>query len=274
MYIDTLKLKSFGPIEELSLKFNRKGINLVFGNNGTGKTQIVSGIIGAISPCPELFIKSNRQVETDSELIISLIENNQVENILISKSPESESGLFVVKNNAGKLSEKIYEVGKNEKMPSLFFNLSPHSKSLDKNSILAILKGVPDGISATLWNTISNIIIEGMNSPIISGWPYIFLFAEEIHLRRKYSNSIPLLIDLPTLFDTEYIQLLIDILSELAKHDQVILFLKEEDNLRQSIDENQILYVLPNKVSSQKHYLSGESNADNVWQKLNYKNGS
>ncbi len=56
MYIDKLKLKSFGPFEELCLNFHQRSLNLVFGNNGAGKIQIVAGIIGAVSPSHELFI--------------------------------------------------------------------------------------------------------------------------------------------------------------------------------------------------------------------------
>ncbi len=145
-------------------------------------------------------------------------------------------------------------------MPSLLLNFSLHSETLDKRSILYILKKVPKDIPLELWNTIRDIIIDGMNSPTLSVWPYVFLLAKEIHLRRKYSNSIPLLVDLPTLFNSDFVPLLLDILNELAKYDQVILFLKEEGKIQESIDEYQVLYTLPNKISTQKHYLFGDSN--------------
>ena len=43
MYIDKINIKSFGPIEKLSLKFNPKGINVVFGDNGTLGTSQITG---------------------------------------------------------------------------------------------------------------------------------------------------------------------------------------------------------------------------------------
>ena len=98
MHIDQINIKSFGPIEKLSLKFRPKGINVIFGNNATGKSQIVSGIIGAISPVPNNFIKSNKHVTTDSEFNISFVDSDQTENIIISKTDEANRSFNIEKN--------------------------------------------------------------------------------------------------------------------------------------------------------------------------------
>ena len=197
MYIDTLNIKSFGPFEELSLKFNRKGINIVFGDYATGKSQIVAGIIGSISPHPELFIKSNKQVATPSEFNISLIENDQVEKVMISKSSETESGINVEKNKSGIISEKIYQVTKDDKMPSLLFNRD--GRTTDTNMVLNILQEMPlKGESEKLWNTIRNMATEGMNSQIQGAWPYVIEYINEFNFRRNSSVSIPLIIDSPS----------------------------------------------------------------------------
>ena len=113
---------------------------------------------------------------------------------------------------------------------------------------------------------------EGMNSQIQGAWPYVIEYINEFNFRRNSSVSIPLIIDSPSWWTDESFLLIVSILNEVAKHDQVILFLKP--SLQELVDKNHIVYILPNKIPTQKHYLCGESNEDVIWQNLNKINGS
>ena len=276
MYIDKININSFGPIENLSLKFNPKGINVVFGGNGTGKSQIVAGIIGAISPHPNIFIKSNKHGTTDSEFNISFVDNDQTENIIISKSDEADKNLNVEKNNSGKISEKINKIAKDDEMPSLLLNLYEYKKPAKTYNKLAlnIFEEIPfEGKSAVLWDTLRNSLAHSQRGNLSLAAHYILEFAKEINLRLNSSFSIPLIIDFPfTLFDNENILLVLDILNKIAAHDQVILFSLDSPRLRKLIDDSQFVFLLSNNIKNQRHQLGSGFDAQSIWHSFDETN--
>lgn len=48
MYIKELQVKNFGPHKTQMFRFKENGINILYGPNDSGKTQILSAIYAAI----------------------------------------------------------------------------------------------------------------------------------------------------------------------------------------------------------------------------------
>jgi hypothetical protein len=276
MFIDRINIKSFGPFEKLSLKFNPKGINVVFGDNGTGKSQIVAGIIGAITPQPEIFIKTNNDATADSEFNISFIDNDQTENIIISKTVKTNCNFNVDKSNSGKISEKIYRVTKDDKMPSLLLNLFEYNEPPKTYNKLAlnIFEEIPiEGKSALLWKKLRNALYHDQAAQFSRASLIILEFAKELYHRLNSSFSIPLIIDFPfNLFDDESILLVLEILNKIGAHDQVIIFSLDTLRLRELIDNSQFVFLLDNNRKTQWHQLSKESDAQSIWHSFNESN--
>ena len=276
MFIDRINIKSFGPFEKLSLKFNPKGINVVFGDNGTGKSQIVAGIIGAITPQPEIFIKTNNDATADSEFNISFIDNDQTENIIISKTVKTNCNFNVDKSNSGKISEKIYRVTKDDKMPSLLLNLFEYNEPPKTYNKLAlnIFEEIPiEGKSALLWKKLRNALYHDQAAQFSRASLIILEFAKELYHRLNSSFSIPLIIDFPfNLFDDESILLVLEILNKIGAHDQVIIFSVDTLRLRELIDNSQFVFLLHKKRKTQWHQLGTESDAQSIWHSFNESN--
>jgi hypothetical protein len=186
--------------------------------------------------------------------------------LILSKSNETTNKNYVKKNKSGILSDKIYQITKDDKMPSILFNRDGYT--IDSNMVLKILEEMPiKGDSHKLWYSIRNMAREGMNSNIKGAWPYVIEYIKEFNFRRNSLVSIPLIIDSPNWWTDESFLLIIAILEEVAKHDQVILFLNP--SLQELVVDNQIVYTLPNRVTTKMNQLFGESNEDVVWQNLN-----
>ena len=79
MYFDTLELENFGPFSKYKVSFSPNGINLITGANGSGKTQLVGGIIFSLLGRKVIDIVPNGKIP--SEVSLSICDGQQVENI-------------------------------------------------------------------------------------------------------------------------------------------------------------------------------------------------
>lgn len=249
MYFDTLSLRNFGPFSELKVKFSPTGINLVTGQNGSGKTSLIGAVTFALfgsetvqyipngdGPCEvELSIREGDSYETlrcevtyrDNEKKIEPTLNRTISKCL----PDFERKY---------LHKSLVDTFENASMPSLFFqkmDLTKRQVVQEKalNSITQVV-GNDQEISA-LWKRLKellqsypNRIFTSKESVASEGELEILRFVLEFSIRQEMTLSIPLFIDTrPSSLDHTASELVSRLLHSIAQKDQVVLLTSRAD---------------------------------------------
>lgn len=164
MYINGLKLHNFRNYEKLDINFS-KGFNIIHGNNGQGKTNIIeaiflcaSGRSHRTSRDSELvkinennfYISLNLEKERYSTLIEILLKKDEKKKIKINEIPAKKVGdlmgnlnavifspedLLIIKEGPSE-RRKFMDITISQLKPSYFFNLQQYSKILAQRNIL------------------------------------------------------------------------------------------------------------------------------------------
>jgi hypothetical protein len=74
MYFKSLTIKNFGPIEDYSINFLPKGLNIIVGNSDTGKTQMYGSLLSLIQGRKVLYF-DDKSTEASSLTLISEHKN-------------------------------------------------------------------------------------------------------------------------------------------------------------------------------------------------------
>lgn len=72
--IRALKIRNYGPIKKADLNF-KKGVNVIVGKNGSGKSAVVNAITSALCRHPLIYKKTNGS-KKDAEIEIWLYSSN------------------------------------------------------------------------------------------------------------------------------------------------------------------------------------------------------
>lgn len=72
--IKALKIRNYGPIKKADLMF-KKGINVIVGKNGSGKSAVINAITSALCKHPQIYKKTNGS-KKDAEIEIWLYSSN------------------------------------------------------------------------------------------------------------------------------------------------------------------------------------------------------
>ena len=88
MHINKIRLVNFRGMEDLTVEF-KKGINIIIGNNGSGKTLLLNGIciaLGSLFP-PVYFndIKVYRQIQEEDVRVTSISVGDTIKSTDIVK---------------------------------------------------------------------------------------------------------------------------------------------------------------------------------------------
>lgn len=110
MYIKNLKLKNYRNYTKTEVNFN-PNINIIYGNNAEGKTNLIESIYLLSTTKPHRNNKENELIkfgETESHIKATICDKNQVEKTIdIQLNKESKKGIAVNGVKKEKVSEYL-----------------------------------------------------------------------------------------------------------------------------------------------------------------------
>jgi predicted ATP-dependent endonuclease of OLD family len=134
MHIKSCIIKNFGPLEEYKIEFNKLGMNIICGNNDTGKSQIFGALLYVLygkSVIKKVNLKENKEskvtIVTEHDTSIQTLENIYHNGKFYS---------YFQNNSTGLLSPESTFISHYHKYKPIFFNYSSeYGIKLEENDI-------------------------------------------------------------------------------------------------------------------------------------------
>ncbi|TDX93489.1 UNVERIFIED_CONTAM: AAA domain-containing protein [Lysinibacillus xylanilyticus] len=231
MYIKSLVIKNFGPIKENEIEFKKSGINLIRGQNASGKTQIFGALLYILygksvikNNSLIVNIESNVKLITEHDNTIQIFENIYSEGKYHSSFQVNSNKLLGRDNNI---------ISHYHKYSPVFFN-DIHMDRIeieedDIKFISALLESSPTEHSTWL-NIVENYLnqVSKTNKKIVvpSGGAAQFLkLISAVSLHRNLEFKTPLIFDeIFFSYDNNLQELILSILKSYSKINQIIIF--------------------------------------------------
>lgn len=230
MLFSRLSLTNFGPFESASVEFQHRGLNVISGLNGTGKTQLAGAIIAAIvGRAAVRFDEGGREpssvhvvvtaADTSEDLRLSILRDGEG-HIKVERGPRHATRL---PHTSGRLSQVLLAAWSDPDGPRLL--LTPDASS-NRRSLLeasAIEDALPDMVRQRAeWQRLRRSVFEGRAAS--GGEVLLGSLVNELAIRCRSRESVPLIIDgvLDYVSDAhrEYVEHVVESFSETS---QVIL---------------------------------------------------
>lgn len=232
MYFSRFRLKNFGPFTEQEINFTPKGLNIIEGQNCTGKTQIAGAILATIIGKPAIQIHKEGELPAALELEVCegghceriklSIDTDSVGNKKITQTIESQSVegqnkrlTFQLMASLSDVEEpQIFEARQNNETVLTHKEIELYEKILNRNPTLR--KTWNDLYSKEILTTTTRSI--GQSSVVST----IKDLLDRTNPKKKY----PIIIDGDRYnsLDTRNYEFCIQLIRELAKNTQVIFF--------------------------------------------------
>lgn len=230
MFIQSIKVKNFGPLRELDIGLRPCGINLISGANATGKTQLLGALIASLVGRKALSLSKSAEDESSIEVILS--EPPDFERIELKTSTRPNGQVYIQHHVSapngnqcnGQLSQRLSEALTPGRNPSLIMDGTMPSNHFTRAVLYAIertdvFRSLPLYMQEELKRLAEH------DYPIGSWNLQVFTsLLSEYASRRWHSNKIPLLVDDPfAALDYVSIEPLWQILLAIAEDQQVIV---------------------------------------------------
>jgi hypothetical protein len=229
MRISALEIKNFGPIGELSLKIPPAGIQIVTGNNGSGKTNVIAAAYFALfGDILKAYRAGDGQAE-DTEVTVILEDGDNTELNYLSATSKGISRKKPGEISDGSqfpLRDKLLKIISNPLMPRLVFspNKTPAGYTTFAAEAFALLEDLAETApSGKAWrefrNRLAHCRVDGEASATLLS------LIDELARRISSGISIPLFIDDDfACISSDYSELIAEVLARIAETNQVILF--------------------------------------------------
>ncbi|MBC3871927.1 AAA family ATPase [Undibacterium oligocarboniphilum] len=232
MHITKVSLQNFGPFADSNFQFSGNKINIVTGNNASGKTQLCGAIIAAIVGRSAIHIAE--QGIGPSLASATLVSGTSEEETILRVSNDSR---IEVTHTPSPLAINVLAAINDFNSPLFLITKDLHTRRLAKFDLRSDTQHLPDNIkSHELWSNLRNIVLANPNMGS-GGEQMIAALLRELVVRKKSGLALPLLIDEFELSRDDGVRdFTMEILTEIAKLSQVILFSHQKDLLPQQIN--------------------------------------
>ncbi|WP_082389444.1 ATP-binding protein [Lysinibacillus sp. ZYM-1] len=233
MYIKNLVIKNFGPIKEYEIEFNKSGINLICGENVSGKSQIFGALL-YIQYGKSVIKNNSRIVNIESNVKLITEHDNTIQTIENIYSKGKYHSNFQVNSNT--------LLGRDNKFISYYHKYSPvffndiHMDRIeieedDIKFISELLEPFPDELSTWL-NIVENYLnptnqVSKTKKKIVvpsGGAAQLLKLISAISLHRNLEYKTPLVLDEILSFDNFLQELILSILKSYSRFNQIIIF--------------------------------------------------
>jgi len=244
IFIKSIDIENFGPIKANRINFRELGVNLIKGNNATGKTQTIGAIIFSILGKSVVNLDINSKLS--SKVILELSDNVNSQKIVSTILKEGEKQIL---KQELKPSETAFQLAlkdslKNNRLPNLYFDSYQISKKISEADIFQFEKRFPNLVKSNAWTNIKDYSLN-RKSAISEGANFLLKFLSFYLDHQKSTIKLPLIIDNGfSLIDSGTKEFIYSILFELGENHQVIYTSFELPNIEKYHTENIIVTEL------------------------------
>lgn len=227
MFFQSLSLQNFGPFESAEFVF-RPGVNVIVGENGSGKSQLVGAIIAALIGRPALRI--NKDGTGPSRVDVIIREEDVVENLNLSVSLNQRGDAKVEQRpeagerSPGALSLRLLAAWSSSTAPRLLLSEAAMRAQLPDLHGVDFEAAMPDALKRSHeWLRLrASGIMNGAGAS--AGEIAVGVLLHEFARRIQSRESLPLILDgyLERLAD-EHVALCVKVLEFIGETSQVIL---------------------------------------------------
>jgi len=232
MYFENIYLNNFGSLSNLNIDFKEKGLNVIYGNNESSKTQLIGAILLSIFGMDVINTQESSKVECHVKLTIKdgeylqIIENRFYLNGLGKLKRDYIINLCNLDKNELYLNEELKKSIIDLRNPSLIHNDDLILKNIEESGkIKEYLNNnkFVERLDKRILDKIKFINEHTLNALSMGERTFIGYVFE--YLKRMNSNTkIPLIINSPFVYlDKQNTSLLENLLIEIAKKNQVII---------------------------------------------------
>ena len=215
MYFEKISICNYGPLPDLEFNFSSSGINLIFGSNGSGKTQFAGAIIATLIGPKQFQFAKNYTDKRVSKVELSIREDTQLEMITFSLNDGNRVEEYNKLTNysekwpSGSLQDKLIKHLVEPNQLPIIFNpdeeVSLATFPYEKYQLIDQLLQT-DNDAAELWERIKESLISRkgklnqLERVVSEGQKRVLKLAQEYINRIDYPYSIPLILDTPFWF--------------------------------------------------------------------------
>lgn len=249
MYFENLRIQNFGPLSTIDLEFASRGLNIIFGPNGSGKTQLIGAIWVALTGDPsQVNFYLTNDAAFPSEVEIAIADNNQIEivkcifDLVMNESKEQEvnfdrsinfspspNGIRMSGYGAALISKQLLSIREQPNNPVLIpiweYWDDGFKPSLDLLKAFDISRIKDDTLRAFAKSIEERFESHGsLFVKFLSyGERYLLWWLQEYLKRSKFPHSVPIILDTPfARLDREGQSLLFQMLHLIGLKDQII----------------------------------------------------
>lgn len=232
IFIKNLDIENFGPIKSTRINFRNVGVNLIKGNNGTGKTQTIGAIIFSIlgKSVVNLDVNSN----LSSKVKLELSDNINSQEIISTVLKEGNKQLFKQEFNPLETNFQLAlkDSLNNKRLPNLYLDQYQISEEISQTDLLHFEKRFPNLIESNVWGNIKDYSLKSRTA-MSKGANFLFKLLSFYLDHQKSIIKLPLIIDNGfSLIDSGTKEFIYSILFELGENHQVIYTNFELPNIR------------------------------------------
>lgn len=234
MYIKQVEVTNFGPFDTVKVDFTPNCLNVIKGNNCTGKTQLFGAILASL--VGKSALRFDRGGIAPSIAATVLSETNYSERVLISCSLDSNGAPNVTQNvellprdvSNRRLGLDLLSAISDPDSPSLFIDFTEVDRVRLSNSDVSLMtEHLPNSLRhSRVWRTLrqSDAFMGVAHS---HGEQQFAQLIRELAVRQPNEPQPPLIVDNFYGLDREYLTFAYDLLEVVAERAQVILFTSE-----------------------------------------------
>lgn len=231
MHFTQVKLRNFGPFSRAKFKFEPGALNVIFGKNNAGKSQMVGAMLAAIVGKPALSITAGGAGPSVVELTMENGEAVETVNLMVA---ENSQGKSEVSKTTGPLALQILASMSEPEGQRLLVghDYGPGVKPLRFKGMEEIL---PDVIlSDPLWSDLQR---QGVFEREIGsrGQRSVVELVAQLVARRRASFKLPLIVDEGAWhWSQDSLPFIHRLLGEIAKESQVIVLALPDESFENS----------------------------------------
>lgn len=222
IFIKSIGIENFGPINKNRIDFRHQGVNLIKGLNGSGKTQTIGAILFSI--LGKSVVNMNVNSNLSSKVRLELSDDKNIQEVISTLTNEKkEKHLLQETNPIGIDFQSILKDSLvNKNTPSLYFDNYQVLEEISQQTLLDFEKRFPDLIKSNGWRYLKDNSFKEINL-LSEGARYLFKLISFYFDHQKSIIKLPLIIDnLLSLVDSGTKDLMYALLFELGKTHQVI----------------------------------------------------
>lgn len=220
MHFTQVKLQNFGPFAEAEFRFEPGQVNVFYGGNGSGKSQMAGAILAAVVGRPALTITAGGSGPSVVELTMEDGEAVEPSTLIVVENPQDKSD---ISKTAGPLTRQILNAISEPGGQRLLVG-HDHGAGVDPMHFRGMEKLLPEAIIADpLWEHLRR---QGVFEREVGsrGQRSVVELIAQLLARRRASFKLPMIVDEGAWhWPEKFLPVIRRLLEELAKESQVIL---------------------------------------------------